>query len=168
MSKTVVVTGAGAGVGRAIARAFADRGCNVGLISRDEERLKAAAGEVEARGAKACVAPADVADAEAVEAAAARIESELGPIDIWVNDAMVTIFSPVHKITPAEYKRQTEVTYLGTVYGTMAALKRMRPRGAGSIVQVGSALSYRGFRCNPLIAAQSSPSAALRTVCAPS
>lgn len=145
MSKTVVVTGAGAGVGRAIARAFADRGCNVGLISRDEERLKAAAGEVEARGAKACVAPADVADAEAVEAAAARIESELGPIDIWVNDAMVTIFSPVHKITPAEYKRQTEVTYLGTVYGTMAALKRMRPRGAGSIVQVGSALSYRAI-----------------------
>ena len=145
MSKTVVVTGAGAGVGRAIARAFADRGCNVGLISRDEERLKAAAGEVEARGAKACVAPADVADAEAVEAAAARIESELGPIDIWVNDAMATIFSPVHKITPAEYKRQTEVTYLGTVYGTMAALKRMRPRGAGSIVQVGSALSYRAI-----------------------
>ncbi len=145
MSKTVVVTGAGAGVGRAIARAFADRGCNVGLISRDEERLKAAAGEVEARGAKACVAPADVADPEAVEAAAAKIESELGPIDIWVNDAMATIFSPVHKITPAEYKRQTEVTYLGTVYGTMAALKRMRPRGAGSIVQVGSALSYRAI-----------------------
>lgn len=145
MSKTVVVTGAGAGVGRAVARAFADHGCNVGLISRDEDRLKAAAGEVEARGAKACVAPADVADPEAVEAAAEKIESALGPIDVWVNDAMVTIFSPLHKITPAEYKRQTEVTYLGTVYGTMAALKRMRPRGAGSIVQVGSALSYRAI-----------------------
>lgn len=145
MGKTVVVTGAGAGVGRAVARAFADHGCNVGLISRDEERLKAAAGEVEARGAKACVAPADVADPEAVEAAAEKIERELGPIDVWVNDAMVTIFSPLHKITPAEYKRQTEVTYLGTVYGTMVALRRMRPRGAGSIVQVGSALSYRAI-----------------------
>ena len=145
MSKTVVVTGAGAGVGRAVARAFADRGCNVGLISRSEERLKAAAGEIEARGARACIAPTDVADAAAVEAAAEKIEGELGPIDVWVNDAMVTIFAPVREITPEEFRRQTEVTYLGTVYGTMSALRRMRQRGQGAIVQVGSALSYRAI-----------------------
>jgi NAD(P)-dependent dehydrogenase (short-subunit alcohol dehydrogenase family) len=145
MSTTVVVTGAGAGVGRAIVRAFADCGCNVGLLSRDEERLREAAADVEARGARACVAPTDVADPDAVEVAAERIEQELGPIDVWVNDAMATIFAPVHKITPAEFKRQTEVTYLGTVYGTMAALRRMRERRRGSIVQVGSALSYRAI-----------------------
>ncbi len=145
MSTTVVVTGAGAGVGRAIVRAFAEHGCNVGLLSRDEERLREAATDVEARGARACAVPTDVADPDAVEAAAARVEQELGPIDVWVNDAMATIFAPVHKITPAEFKRQTEVTYLGTVYGTMTALRRMRERGRGSIVQVGSALSYRAI-----------------------
>ncbi len=145
MSKTVVVTGAGAGVGRAIVRAFADRGCNVGLLSRDAQRLAAAAEEVRARGVRACMVPTDVADADAVEAAAETIERELGPIDVWVNDAMVTIFAPVHEITPTEFRRQTEVTYLGTVYGTMAALRRMRARRQGTIVQVGSALSYRAI-----------------------
>lgn len=142
VNKTVVVTGAGAGVGRSIARAFAEHGCNVGLLSRDAERLQAAAAEVEAHGGRACAVPTDVADADAVEAAAEKIEQELGPIDVWVNDAMVTIFAPVHEITPEEFKRQTEVTYLGTVYGTMTALRRMRQRREGSIVQVGSALSY--------------------------
>ncbi len=159
MSKTVVVTGAGAGVGRAIARAFAEHGCNVGLLSRDAERLASAAGEVEARGARACTAPADVADPGAVEAAAEKVEQELGPIDVWVNDAMVTIFAPVHDITPEDFKRQTEVTYLGTVYGTMAALRRMRQRGQGSIVQVGSALWYRAI---PLQAAYCGAKFAIR------
>jgi len=159
MSKTVAITGAGAGVGRAIVRAFAERGCNVGLLSRDASRLAAVAGEVEARGARACIAPTDVADPEAVEAAAEKIEQELGPIDIWVNDAMVTIFAPVHEIKPEEFKRQTEVTYLGTVYGTMAALRRMRQRGKGAIVQVGSALSYRGI---PLQAAYCGAKFAIR------
>jgi len=145
MNTTVVVTGAGAGVGRAAARAFAARGCNLGLLARDAERLEAAAREVRAHGGRACPVATDVSDSDAVEAAAERIERELGPIDVWVNDAMVTIFAPVHAITPAEFRRETEVTYLGTVYGTMAALKRMRPRARGSIVQVGSALSYRAI-----------------------
>jgi NAD(P)-dependent dehydrogenase (short-subunit alcohol dehydrogenase family) len=145
VSKTVVVSGASAGVGRATVRAFAERGCNVGLLARDEERLRTAAAEVEARGGRACAVPTDVSDPDAVEAAAARIEETLGPIDVWVNVAMVTIFAPVHEITPEEFRRSTEVTYLGTVYGTMAALKRMRERGQGSIVQVGSALSYRAI-----------------------
>jgi NAD(P)-dependent dehydrogenase (short-subunit alcohol dehydrogenase family) len=145
MSTTVVVTGAGAGVGRAVARAFAERGCNLGLLARDAERLEAAASEIRSNGGRACPVPTDVSDPDAVEAAGEQIERELGPIDVWVNDAMVTIFAPVHAITPAEFRRQTEVTYLGTVYGTMAALKRMRPRARGSIVQVGSALSYRAI-----------------------
>ena len=145
MTKTVVVTGAGAGVGRAIARAFADHGCDVGLLSRDADRLTQAADEVRARGVRACPVPTDVANPDAVETAAETIERELGPIDVWVNDAMVTIFSPFHEITPTEFRRQTEVTYLGTVYGTMAALRRMRARRQGAIVQVGSALSYRAI-----------------------
>jgi NAD(P)-dependent dehydrogenase (short-subunit alcohol dehydrogenase family) len=145
MSKTVVVTGASAGVGRATARAFAEHGCNVGLLARDEERLQTAAAEVEARGGRACAVPTDVSDPAAVEGAAGRIEQTLGPIDVWVNVAMVTIFAPVHDITPEEFRRSTEVTYLGTVYGTMAALRRMRARGHGAIVQVGSALSYRAI-----------------------
>jgi NAD(P)-dependent dehydrogenase (short-subunit alcohol dehydrogenase family) len=145
MSTTVVITGAGAGVGRATARAFAERGCNVGLLARDADRLNAAAEEIRSKGGRACPVPTDVSDPDAVEAAADQIERELGPIDVWVNDAMVTIFAPVHAITPAEFRHQTEVTYLGTVYGTMAALKRMRPRARGSIVQVGSALSYRAI-----------------------
>ena len=145
MSKTVVVTGASAGVGRATVRAFAEHGCNVGLLARDADRLSVAAAEVEARGGRACAVPTDVADADAVEAAAEQIERSLGPIDVWVNDAMVTIFAPVHEITPQEFRRQTEVTYLGTVHGTMAALRRMRERRRGTIVQVGSALSYRAI-----------------------
>ncbi len=139
----VVVTGAGAGVGRATAREFARAGYDVGLISRNAERLEAAAGEVRALGMRACVATADVADAGAVEAAADTIEGSLGPIDVWVNNAMATVFSPVSRSDPAEFKRGTEVTYLGTVHGTMAALKRMRLRNQGTIINVGSALAYR-------------------------
>ncbi|NJN17972.1 MAG: SDR family oxidoreductase [Oscillochloris sp.] len=143
--EVVVVTGAGAGLGRAIVRAFASQGADVALIARDRERLEAAAGEVERAGGRALVLPLDVADAEAVEAAAGLIEEQLGPIDIWVNNAMASIFSPVRQMTPEGYKRVTEVTYLGYVYGTLAALKRMAPRDKGVIVQVGSALAYRGI-----------------------
>jgi NAD(P)-dependent dehydrogenase (short-subunit alcohol dehydrogenase family) len=143
--RVVVVTGASAGVGRAVAREFGARGCCVGLIARGVERLEAAKKDVENAGGKAVILPADVADAGAVEAAADKAEQTFGPIDVWVNDAMTTIFAPFHEITPAEYKRATEVTYLGTVYGTMSAMKRMRTRNRGSIVQVGSALAYRSI-----------------------
>ncbi len=143
--KVIVVTGASAGVGRATVRAFARRGCSVGLIARGAEGLEAAAAEVRREGVRAAAVPADVADADAVERAAVEIERELGPIDVWVNVAMTTVYAPVAEITPAEYKRATEVTYLGYVYGTMAALRRMRPRNRGAIVQVGSALSYRAI-----------------------
>jgi len=143
--KVVVVTGASAGVGRATVRAFAARGCSVGLIARGREGLEAAAREVEAAGGRALVLPCDVADAAGVEAAAARVEEELGPIDVWVNDAMASVFSPVMEMTAAEYRRVTDVTYLGYVHGTLAALKRMRPRDAGVIVQVGSALAKRSI-----------------------
>jgi len=145
MNTTVVVTGAGAGVGRAAARAFAERGYDLGLVARDAGRLETVAEEIRAQGRRSCPVPTDVSDPDAVEAAAERIERELGPIDVWVNDAMVTIFAPVQAISPAEFRRATEVTYLGAVYGTMAALRRMRPRARGSIVQVGSALSYRAI-----------------------
>jgi short-subunit dehydrogenase len=144
-SKVVVVTGASAGVGRATVRAFARRGCSVGLIARGTEGLEAAASEVRREGVQAVAVAADVADADAVERAADQIERELGPIDVWVNVAMTTIYAPVAEITPAEYKRATEVTYLGYVYGAMAALRRMRERNRGTIVQVGSALSYRAI-----------------------
>jgi NAD(P)-dependent dehydrogenase (short-subunit alcohol dehydrogenase family) len=143
--KVVVVTGASAGVGRATVREFASHGYCVGLIARETEGLQAAAEEARSRGVSAVSAPADVADAEAVERAAEKIERELGPIDVWVNVAMTTVYAPLAEITPAEYKRATEVTYLGYVYGTMAALRRMRPRNRGTIVQVGSALSYRAI-----------------------
>jgi short-subunit dehydrogenase len=142
-NQVVVITGASAGVGRAVARAFAKNRARIGLIARDRQRLEAAATEVERAGGKAVIAPADVADADQVESAAEVIERALGPIDIWVNNAMTTIFSPFLKITPEEFKRATEVTYLGTVNGTRSALKRMRPRNKGKIVQVGSALAYR-------------------------
>lgn len=144
-TKTVVVSGASAGVGRAVARRFAEEGANVVLMSRDRERLEQAAREVEELGGKALVCPTDVADPEAVEEAAERAEQEFGPIDVWINVAMVTIFGPVDSISPDEFKRSTEVTYLGTVYGTMAALKRMKARDRGTIVQVGSALAYRSI-----------------------
>ena len=141
----VVITGASAGVGRATVRAFARQGADIGLLARGVDGLEAARREVEAAGGRAIAIPTDVADADRVEAAADRIERELGPIDIWVNNAMVSVFSPVKELTPDEVRRVTEVTYLGVVYGTLAALKRMLPRDRGSIVQVGSALAYRGI-----------------------
>jgi NAD(P)-dependent dehydrogenase (short-subunit alcohol dehydrogenase family) len=143
--KVVVVTGASAGVGRAVVREFASEGASIGLIARGRSRLESARKEVEASGGKALVIPADVADANALDQGAEQVERELGPIDVWVNDAMTTIFAPVEKITPEEFKRTTEVTYLGFVYGTMAALKRMKARDRGTIVQVGSALAYRSI-----------------------
>jgi len=145
MSEVVVITGASAGVGRATVRAFAKRGASIGLIARDTAGLSAAAEEVKAAGGRALPVPTDVADSNAVEQAAERIEAELGPIDIWINVAMATIYAPLHRISAAEYRRATEVTYLGNVYGTMAALKRMRARNRGTIVQVGSALAYRAI-----------------------
>jgi NAD(P)-dependent dehydrogenase (short-subunit alcohol dehydrogenase family) len=141
----VVVTGASAGVGRATVRAFAERGAHIGLIARNREALENARQEVEAMGGRALVLPTDVADNEAVEAAAARVEEELGPIDVWVNNAMCSVFSPVKEMRPEEYRRVTDVTYLGYVWGTLAALRRMLPRDRGAIVQVGSALAYRGI-----------------------
>ncbi|SEI63052.1 SDR family oxidoreductase [Frateuria terrea] len=143
--EVVVITGASAGVGRATAHRFARDGARIALIARGSDGLEAAAEEVRKLGGEALPIPLDVSDADAVEAAAERVEQELGPIDIWINDAMATIFAPVHKISPAEFRRATEVTYLGTVYGTMAALKRMRERDRGTIVQVGSALAYRAI-----------------------
>jgi NAD(P)-dependent dehydrogenase (short-subunit alcohol dehydrogenase family) len=141
----VVITGASAGVGRAVARAFARRGDDVALLARNEEGLEAAASEVRGQRRRALAIPTDVADPAQVDAAADRVTAELGPIDVWVNDAMATIFAPVHEIDPEEFRRTTEVTYLGQVYGTLAALKRMIPRDHGTIVQVGSALAYRGI-----------------------
>jgi NAD(P)-dependent dehydrogenase (short-subunit alcohol dehydrogenase family) len=132
-------------VGRATVRCFAADGASIGLIAREKERLEAAAQEVEAAGGRALVLPLDVADPRAVEAAADKVEEELGPIDVWINNAMVTVYAPVARLTPEEYERVTAVTYLGSVWGTMAALRRMRPRDRGTILQVGSALGYRGI-----------------------
>jgi NAD(P)-dependent dehydrogenase (short-subunit alcohol dehydrogenase family) len=143
--RVVVVTGASAGVGRAAARAFGALGATVGLVARGEDGLRAAAREVQAAGGRALALPADVAHADEVQAAADRAEAELGPIDVWVNDAMASIFAPVREIEPDELRRVTEVTYLGQAYGAMAALKHMLPRDRGTIVQVGSALAYRGI-----------------------
>jgi NAD(P)-dependent dehydrogenase (short-subunit alcohol dehydrogenase family) len=143
--RVVVITGASAGVGRASARAFADLGCAVGLIARGIEGLEATKAEVERRGGKAIILPCDVSDADAVEAAAGAVERELGPIDVWVNNAMLSVFSPIKKMQPEDYRRVTEVTYLGSVHGTMAALRRMLPRDRGKIIMVGSALAYRGI-----------------------
>ena len=144
-SEVVVVTGAGAGLGRAIACAFARRGASIGLVARGRERLEAARREVEQLGGRGLVLTGDVADPSTTEQAAARTEEAFGPIDVWVNNAMTTVFSPVAEMTPEDYRRVTEVTYLGFVYGTLAALKRMRARDKGSIVQVGSALAYRSI-----------------------
>jgi len=143
--EVVVVTGASAGVGRATVRAFARRGACVGLIARGRDGLNAAREEIESLGGKALVVAGDVSDAEHMEAAATAVEQAFGPIDVWVNNAMVSVFSPANEMTPAEYQRVTEVTYLGYVYGTLAALRRMRPRDRGVIIQVGSALAYRGI-----------------------
>lgn len=142
---TVVITGASAGVGRASAVAFARRGWNVALIARGKEGLEGARRDVEAAGGHALVLPLDVADASAVFVAADQVVARWGKIDVWINDAMVTIFAPVKEIKPEEFRRVTEVTYLGQVHGTMAALKHMRTRNQGTIVQVGSALSYRAI-----------------------
>lgn len=144
-AKVVVVTGASAGVGRATVREFARTGARIGLLARGAERLEAAAAEVRAAGSVALAIPTDVAHADEVEAASERIEHELGTIDIWVNNAMVTVFSPFAELSAEEFRRVTEVTYLGAVHGTMSALKRMLPRDQGSIVQVGSALAYRSI-----------------------
>ncbi len=141
----VVITGASAGLGRAVAREFGRRGAHVGLLARGTDGLRAAKDEIENAGGRAIVVPLDVADSQAVEAAAATVEEQLGPIDIWVNNAMTSVFSPVKEMTAEEYKRVTEVTYLGVVYGTLAALRRMLPRDRGVIVQVGSALAYRSI-----------------------
>ena len=144
MSRVVVVTGAGAGVGRATVAEFAQHGYDVALLSRDKGRIDRAAVELNASyGVRGLGIPTDVADAEAVESAASRVERELGPIDVWVNVAMATVFAPVSALTAREFERGTKVTYLGQVHGTMAALSRMRTRNRGTIVNVGSALGYR-------------------------
>lgn len=145
MSPVIVITGASAGIGRATAIEFAKAGASIGLIARGEERLEAAKREVEQFGGRAIAVSADVADAERLEAAADQVENQLGPIDVWVNNAMTTVFSPFDEITPEEFQRATEVTYLGVVYGTMSALRRMKTRDRGVIVQVGSALAYRAI-----------------------
>ena len=143
--RVVAITGASAGVGRATALAFAREGASIGLIARGEGRLESTRLEIEEAGSKAVAVSADVADPDAVEGAAERIETELGPIDVWVNNAMATVFAPFSATDPDEFRRATEVTYLGSVWGTRAALRRMRPRDHGVIVQVGSALAYRGI-----------------------
>jgi NAD(P)-dependent dehydrogenase (short-subunit alcohol dehydrogenase family) len=155
----VVVTGASAGIGRAIAREFGRHGWRVALLARGTDGLEAARGEIEALGSEALVLPTDVADQEQVEAAAARVESAWGGIDVWVNDAMATIFAPALEVAPEDFRRATEVTYLGAVWGTLAALRRMQPRDRGTIVQVGSALAYRSI---PLQAPYCGAKAALR------
>lgn len=155
----VVVTGASAGIGRATAIAFARRGWRVALIARGEERLRGTSREVEEAGGEALCVLADVADAAQLEAAADRVESEFDRIDVWVNNAMATVFSPVLEMTPAEFERATAVTYLGAVWGTLCALKRMQRRGEGTIMQVGSALAYRSI---PLQSAYCGAKSALR------
>ncbi|MEX2591590.1 MAG: SDR family oxidoreductase [Anditalea sp.] len=141
----VMITGASAGVGRACVRAFADKGYDIALLSRGKEGLEAAKKEVENMGRRAVYFLVDVADADAVEEAAKKTEQELGPIKVWVNNAMNSVFSPVKEMTPKDYKRVTDVTYLGQVNGALSALERMLPRDEGSIVFVGSALAYRGI-----------------------
>jgi len=143
--EVVVITGASAGVGRATVQAFARQGAHLGLLARGQDGLEGARREVETLGGKALVLPTDVADAEQVEKAASTVEDAFGPIDIWVNDAMVSVFSPVKEMTAEDYRRVTEVSYLGFVHGTLSALRRMLPRDRGIIIQVGSALAYRGI-----------------------
>ena len=143
--EVVVITGASAGVGRAAVREFARHGAWIGLVARGKDGLEGARREVEAEGGRALVLPTDVADAAQVEMAAKQVEDQLGPIDIWVNNAMASVFSPIKEATAEEFERVTKVTYLGYVYGTLAALKRMLPRDRGAIVHVGSALAYRSI-----------------------
>ena len=159
MDEVVVITGASAGIGRACVREFAKHGCKIGLLARGLDGLDAARREVEAVGSQALVLPTDVADAAAVERAAAGVEERFGRIDTWVNVAFANVFSEFGQLTPEEYRRVTDVTYLGYVWGTMAALKRMLPRDRGCIVQVGSALAYRSI---PLQSAYCGSKAAIR------
>src|SRR5690348_15899711 len=144
-AEVVVVTGASAGVGRATVSAFGRRGAHVGIIARGRDGLEAARREVEEAGGRALALPTDVADADAVEAAAETVERDLGPIDVWVNNAMTSVFSPVTAMRADEFRRVTEVTYLGCVHGTLAAIRRMQPRNHCTIVQFGSALAYRSI-----------------------
>ncbi|MFN8556436.1 MAG: SDR family oxidoreductase [Dehalococcoidia bacterium] len=144
-AEVVVVTGASGGLGRAVAVEFARHGAHVAMIARGKAGLDGARRDVEEAGGKALALPLDIADGAAVEQAATRVERELGPIDVWVNNAMASVFSPVKEMEAEEYRRVTEVTYLGYVHGTLAALRRMLPRDRGTIVQVGSALAYRGI-----------------------
>ena len=160
--EVVVVTGASAGVGRATVRKFARHGARIGLLARGSDGLKAARREVEELGSEAFVVPTDIANSDQVESAAAQIEAELGQIDIWINNAMTSVFSPIKKMTGEEFRRVTDVTYLGYVYGTLAALKRMLSRDRGVIVQVGSALAYRGI---PLQAAYCAAKHAVQGFC---
>ena len=157
--QVVVVTGASSGVGRAIARAYGARGAKVALLARNVDALEACAREIREAGGQALVCPVDVSQPDTVDAIATRVEDTFGPIDTWVNVAMVTVFAPVKDTTPEEYRRVTEVTYLGYVYGTLSALKRMLPRDRGTIVQVGSALAYRSI---PLQSAYCGAKAAIR------
>ncbi len=157
--EVVVITGASAGVGRATVQAFAKRGAHIGLLARGIKGLEGAKTDAEQLGGKGLVLPTDVASPDQVETAAQKVEETFGPIDIWINDAMTSVFSPLKEMTPEEFRRVTEVTYLGVVYGTMAALKRMLPRNRGTIVQVGSALAYRSI---PLQAAYCGAKAAIR------
>jgi len=157
--EVVVITGASAGVGRATVKAFAKRKACIGLIARDQARLEIVRKEAEVLGSKVVILPLDVANADHIEKAADLVEKEFGPIDIWINNAMVSVLSPAKEMTAEEYKRVTEVTYLGYVYGTLSALKRMYPRNRGMIIQVGSALAYRSI---PLQSAYSAAKHAIR------
>lgn len=161
-SRVIVITGASAGVGRACAHAFAKEGAQIGLIARGRAGLEGAKREVEERGGQAIVLPADVSDPEAVESAAVEVERAFGPIEVWVNNAMVSVFSPVKEMTAEDFRRVTEVTYLGVVHGTLSALRRMLPRDKGAIIQVGSALAYRGI---PLQAAYCAAKHAIQGFC---
>lgn len=143
--EVVVITGASAGVGRAVAREFAKHGARIGLLARGRAGLTSARRDVEKLGGKALAIPTDVADADDVFRARERVEAKFGPIDIWINVAMASVFSPIREMTPDDYQRATDVTYLGYVYGTLAALKTMLPRDRGTILQVGSALAYRSI-----------------------
>lgn len=162
VKRVVVITGASAGVGRAAAHEFGKEGARIGLIARGHAGLEGAKREVQELGGEALVLPCDVADAGAVEAAAEEVEKQFGPIGVWVNDAMASVFSPIKEMSAEEFKRVTDVTYLGFVYGTLAALKRMLPRDSGVIIQVGSALAYRGI---PLQAAYCAAKHAIQGFC---